>query len=250
MPPFRPANLNKRAYPGNASVIGPTCTATVGFTTTTCCSSTASCAACCSQPLCLGCRCSFCGCPFCNVCCCCPETVCDRTIPSGRWKASEQYEAATRRAWGDDSCSCGAPSCLCCTNVGFACTSNITDCQGFFICCGPSTNKWFVAPACTQVSRTWFCKDDVVTVANSCMGSCGWFVPSDCQALNPGYCCRTYWDSFCTANYWTSTDGNYSNHSKPINMSNGGFVLSVGYGGPGSQKTSVCCVRAFRCTAS
>jgi hypothetical protein len=48
MPPFRPANLNKRAYPGNASVIGPTCTATLGITTTQCCTftTTASCGAC------------------------------------------------------------------------------------------------------------------------------------------------------------------------------------------------------------
>ena len=243
MPPFRPANLNKRAYPGNASIIGPTCTATVGYTTTSCCSSTASCGAC-SETNILGCRCTFCNCPFCNICCSCPCTVCDRTIPSGRWKASEQYEARTRDAWGADTCSSGGATCLCCTNVGFACTgiSGITDCKGFFICCGPTTNKWFVAPACTQVSRTWFCREDTVTVTNSCMGACGWFVPSCGQMQDPGFSCRSYWDSYCSVSHWSSTPA--PGNAWYINMANGNAAQT------NPNHGDIYCIRAFRCVVS
>lgn len=236
MPPFRPANLNKRAYPGNASVIGPTCTATVGFTTTTCCTSTASCGACIVQPLCLGCRCSFCACPCCNIVCGCPCTVCDRTIPSGRWKASEQYEAATRLAWGDDTCSCGGATCLCCTNVGFACTGAATDYKGFFICCGPTTNKWFVAASCSVINRTSSLKNDAVTQTNSLLGACGWFIPSCCQFLNPTHNCRGYADWSC-GSYWHSTDNNSSFH-----INQGCFHTEY----LGGSKA----IRTIRCTAT
>jgi hypothetical protein len=209
-------------------------------TTTTCCSSTNVCAACCLEPLCLGCRCSFCRCPCCNVCCSCPCTVCTPTVPSGMWSSFEQYEASTRSAWGNSTSSSGAATCLCCTNVGFACTGSITDFQGFFICCGPSTNKWFVAPSCTQVSRSWYSRADAVTVANSCMGSCGWFVPSCGQLQNPGFSCRTYWDS-SVAHYWSNTDRNASNAWYVFFFSGGTYDRS---------KNSVNCVRAFRCTAT
>lgn len=244
MAPFRPRNLNKRAYPGNASVIGPTCTATVGFTTTTCCNSTNVCGACSEQNI-LGCRCTFCACPCCNICCSCPCTVCDQTVPSGRWKSSEQYEASTRNAWGTGiTSSAGAATCLCCTNVGFACTgiTGITDCKGFFICCGPSTNKWFVAPSCTEVSRNFNSRADAVTVANSCMGSCGWFVPKFSQLQNPAYACRTYWDSYSLGCYWSDTDNNVFNA--------GLLPFDVPDNFRYANKGDVIFVRAFRCTAS
>ena len=249
MPPFRPANLNKRAYPGNASVIGPTLTATLGFTTTTCCSSTICCGACNEQNV-LGCRFTFCACPCCNVCCSCSQTLCDRTIPSGKWKASEQYEARSRNAWGDDTCSCGAASCLCSTANGCVCVgvTQITDCKGFFICCGPSTCKWFVAPACTQVSANWYSTGNAVTCANSLMGSCGWFVPDIGVMSDPGYNCRTYWDSYCLTSYWSSSETN-AGRAPCINMTNGVTCSHFTPHAP-SGKQSGGCVRAFRCTAS
>lgn len=252
MPPFRPANLNKRAYPGNASVIGPTRTATLGITTTTCCSSTDTCGAC-TDTICLGCRCTFCACPFCKICCSCLCTVSVRTVPSGRWKASEQYEARTRDAWENSTnCVTGSPTCLCCTNVGFACTSNISDCKGFFICCGPSTNKWFVAPACTQVSRDWYSRNDGVVSANNCMGSCGWFLPNCAQAQSFGSC-SDYWDSYasCLANgaqiFWTITDGG-GNTACYYGMPGGGIGSNNPYkGGHDRNKSEPMNVRAFRC---
>lgn len=237
MPPFRPANLNKRAYPGNASVIGPTCTATLGFTTSNVGFTTSnSCAACVCCSFGLGCRCSFCGCPFCNIVCACPQTLCDRTVPSGRWKASEQYEARTRDAWGDDTCVIGSPTCVCCINVGFACTSNLADCKGFFICC-QGASKWFVAPSCTQIAIGWDSRSNAVTCANSLMGSCGWFIPNVSQLYNPGFVCRTYWDNYSNP-YWSDSE-----HDGPtayiVNFNSGcNFNRSKGNGYS---------IRAFRC---
>lgn len=242
MPPFRPANLNKRSYPGNASVIGPTCATTLGITTTTCCSSTASCGAAGGPDNVLGCRFTHCCCSFCNICCSCPCTVCDRTIPSGRWKVSEQYEARTRDAWGNDNCVTGSPTCLCCTNVGTCVGPQCVDCKGFFICCGPSTCKWFVAPSCTQVSRDWHSRNDLITVTNSCMGSCGWFLPTICQLSDPGYCCRSYWDSFTCSSYYSNTE-NTNFDAFFLDMSNGGI-------GHRTTKNVIRCQRAFRCVTS
>ena len=87
------------------------------------------------------------------------------------------------------------------------CNIPITDYKGNFICCQDPTTKWFVAPSCTEVSRSWYCLEDSVTVANSCMGSCGWFVPSR-ALMSSGYNCRTYWDSYVEAAYWTSQPTN------------------------------------------
>jgi len=219
MPPFRPTNLNKRAYPGNASVIGPTCTATLGFTTTTCC---ACCGVLCgssSESLSLGCRCALACCAFCHCCQCCNCTVCDRTVPSGRYKASEQYEARSRDAWGDDSCSC-------CNITNFnvccgSCYSTGTDYKGFRITGGGPS--WFVAPCSAQVYTSFHDRNSAVTNANSVMGSCGWFVPN-CDALkDPGYTCRSYWDCYDCNWYWSNTeissDGFYG--SILVNMSDG-----------------------------
>jgi len=251
MAPFRPTNLNKRAYPGNASVIGPTVATSLGITTTTCCSSTNTCGACTGPIINLGCRCTFCAYPCCNICCSCNCAVCTPIIPSGMWNTSEAYEAKSRNAWGDSTCSASAATCLCCTNIGYTCTTNQSDCKGFFICCGPSTNKWFVAPSCTEVSRTFTSRSDSVTVANSCMGSCDWFVPTIGQAYNPGYTCRSYWDSYNCVEYWSNTTYPPGSHGYFIDMNTGGQYSWHRRGGAEPGRTGYShCVRSFRCTVS
>jgi len=65
---------------------------------------------------------------------------------------------------------------------------------GTLICQASGTN-WVVAPNTSEVSRNWYCRDDAVTTAQSVSGCTGWFVPSVGQLQNPGYTCRTYWDS-------------------------------------------------------
>ena len=130
---------------------------------------------------------------------------------------------------------CGIKECCQCTLV---------DCKGFFICCGPSTNKWFVAPSCTEVSRSWYSRGDAVTVACSCMGDCGWFLPTCLQLRDPGYCCRNYWDSYGSCQYWSDTEAG-GRGAYGINFNTGCSSI-----GNHHNKPEVSFVRAFRCTAT
>jgi len=202
MAPFRPTNLNKRLYPGNGNIIGPTRTPSVNCTTTTCCSFTCAFCGSCSQTLSLGCRCALASCPCCHACTCCLCTVCDRTIPSGRWRSSQQYTSRINDSWGNDSCSSGAVSNfnVCCAT----CFSTGTDYKGFYI--APTWPKWFVAPSSTQVNTSFYNRNAAVTSANNAMGCCSWFVPSCSELQNPGFACRSYWDNYTCNWYWSNTE--------------------------------------------
>jgi len=108
---------------------------------------------------------------------------------------------------------------------------------GRAICISGGT-VWVVAPNTTEVSRTWYCRNDANTTAQQVSGCTGWFVPTIGQLQNPGYVCRTYWDSYRSTNYWSSTE-NISTNAWYVTFSNG-FTSFSG-------KTGACCVRAFRC---
>jgi len=190
MAPFRPTNLNKRAYPGNAGVVGPDTRATVGYTTTTCC--TCNCTLCGAANISwtLGCRNQPASYPCCACCCCCVCTVCTRAIPSGRYKSSEQYEARTRRdAWSASSCSnaaaigfCGTPGTL---------TGCTVDCKGFYVV--QYGSRILLAPSCTQQAVAPCVCCGPVTLANQCMGTCGWYI-GDESTVNAAHGNRGYWD--------------------------------------------------------
>jgi hypothetical protein len=118
--------------------------------------------------------------------------------------------------------------------------------------CKSGGTAWIVAPATTQVSATWngtttelvgdkCCVCDWSSLC-SALVSYGfnpgdWFVPFRTQLQNPGYVCRTNWDSF-SACYWSSTEVNATNACY-VNYGNGGAF--------GVSKTGTTCVRAFRC---
>ena len=114
---------------------------------------------------------------------------------------------------------------------------------------------WIVAPATTtQVSATWngtttelvgdkCCVCDWSSLC-SAMVSAGfnpgdWFVPSVSQLQNPGFVCRTNWDSFSSPFYFSSTEidatGAY------------GMCLNCTVQPCGLLKSGPWCVRAFRC---
>jgi len=109
---------------------------------------------------------------------------------------------------------------------------------GWYICRGPVGTAWIVASLNTEVSRTWYCRNDATTTANACTGCTGWFVPTRVQLQNPGYTCRQYWDSFSPPYYWSSTEAN-------------AFLACFVYFTSGSAnnaaKNGTYCVRAFRC---
>ena len=107
---------------------------------------------------------------------------------------------------------------------------------GFLICCASNT-FWIVAPASTEVSRIWPARADATTTAQA-NAACGdWFVPSRAQLQNPGYTCRTYWDSYTNDIYWTNTE-EFPGSGCYVNFSNGNA--------DGANKTDTNEVRAFR----
>jgi hypothetical protein len=125
--------------------------------------------------------------------------------------------------------------------------------DGSRLICKAGGTAWIVAPANTQVGQTWNntttllvgnkpCVCDWPTLCTQ-MISCGftpadWFVPTQAQLQNPGYVCRTQWDTFSASLYWSSTEGNATNAC---------FVYFTNGVASGSAKTFARCVRAFRC---
>jgi len=125
--------------------------------------------------------------------------------------------------------------------------------DGSKIICKAGGTAWIVAPATTQVSQTWngtttllvgdkCCVCDWSTLC-SAMVSCGfnpgdWFVPSSAQLQNPGFLCRTQWDSFSATCYWSSTEFNATS-AFHVGFLTGSAATGV--------KAGNCCVRAFRC---
>jgi hypothetical protein len=123
------------------------------------------------------------------------------------------------------------------------------------ICKSGGGSAWIVAPVSTQVSQTWngtttllvgdkCCICDWATLntalLNNGFNPGDWFVPSLSQLCNPGYTCRTQWDTFDggVSNYWSSTEVNSTN----------ACILYFGSGGTSSVgKTNCGYVRAMRC---
>jgi hypothetical protein len=123
------------------------------------------------------------------------------------------------------------------------------------ICLSGSGTAWIVAPSCTQVTSAWaggqynstqvgakccICEWSGLNtrLLNCGFNPCDWFVPSHTQLQNPGYVCRTNWDSFSAADYWSSTEVSATNACR-VSYINGG-AGSLG-------KAGTFCVRAFRC---
>jgi hypothetical protein len=116
--------------------------------------------------------------------------------------------------------------------------TRISNTNGFLICKASST-AWIVSPRCSEVSRTWYLREDAITLTETCTTIVGgWFIPTVSQLQNPGYTCRTFWDSFSSSTYWSSTELN-ATHACRVILSNG----SAGY----TYKAATFCVRAFRC---
>ena len=110
---------------------------------------------------------------------------------------------------------------------------------GSRIICKNGGLAWLVAPISTEVGRTWYCREDAVTRAIAVTSlTTGWFVPCIGLLQNPGYLCRSFWDSFSSTHYWSSTEYN-SHYAYGVYFTNGYSVQR--------NKTYTRCVRAFRC---
>ena len=150
---------------------------------------------------------------------------------------------STTLSLGQRSCGVG-----CCPGVFRASESfcgRKNDCQipfldlGGNLICAAASIRWVVAPVAAEVGVTKFDTNDAVTCAQSVTGCTGWFVPLQGQLQNPGYTCRTYWDSLSPTG-WYRSDG-----------SNAGGNLTNGYfrGGLPYDANNVWCTRAFRCVS-
>jgi hypothetical protein len=121
------------------------------------------------------------------------------------------------------------------------------------ICKSGGGSAWIVAPCSTQVSATWngtttCCVGDKCCICdwatlntqllNCGFNPCDWFVPCSALLLNPGYCCRTQWDTFSSTSYWSSTETSATNACY-VGFTNG-TTCNI-------SKTFALCVRAFRC---
>jgi hypothetical protein len=111
--------------------------------------------------------------------------------------------------------------------------------SGGFLLCQAAAIRWIVAPSSSEVARTWDLRDDASTRAQAVTGCTGWFVPTVAQLQNPGYACRTGWDSY-SSGYWSSTQ---------LNPAYGCNVdMNTGAGGFGLKFYTIA-VRSFRCVA-
>ena len=127
--------------------------------------------------------------------------------------------------------------------VSQSCGVDTTDCKGFFICCGPGTAKWFIAPSCTEIGREWDSRSDAVPRADLCMGACGWFIPTCAQLFNIGFPSRSYWDCYQRNSYWSDTEAEASKAWL--------FHFDFGFGYCNFKSQGTCNpIRTLRCTAT
>ena len=92
--------------------------------------------------------------------------------------------------------------------------------DGSRLICKAGGTAWIIAPANAQISTVWNNSTNTVVgnkccvcdwpTLNTCLINLGfnpadWFIPSPAQLQNPGYVCRTQWDTFTPCVYWSST---------------------------------------------
>ena len=95
---------------------------------------------------------------------------------------------------------------ICCIhyNAGLRCCALGSLVEGGYLFAKRGGIGWIVACSSRQVSRAWASRADAVTVAQA-SNACGdWFIPSRTD-LQLGNDCKSFWDSFSSARYWTST---------------------------------------------
>ena len=140
-------------------------------------------------------------------------------------------------------------------NLIHRCPVGTTLLDGSRIICKAGGTAWIVAPSCTQVGERWaggqynstevgdkccICEWSTLEtqLINCGFNPCDWFVPSLSQLQNPGYVCRTNWDSFSAPGYWSSTEFNATAACRVCYINGGACCCS---------KAVANYVRAFRC---
>ena len=116
---------------------------------------------------------------------------------------------------------------------------------GYLICCSGG-NLWIAAPFSTQVCKSWYQRNQALQSANA-NAACGdWFIPSCSQLKNPGYVCRTYYQS---PGSWTWSNTEHPGPPNYIRTCCAFGLFFPGHISNRNEKTSIFCVRAFRCVS-
>ena len=121
--------------------------------------------------------------------------------------------------------------------------------EGGYLICQSGGVRWVVSPTSAEVSRSWYARGDASSVAQQVSGCTGWFVPTCAQLQNPGYQCRTYWDAYRCARYWSSTQDGGIFYAFSVDMTNN----DTSFYGPGGNpslnnlRSNTKCIRSFRC---
>jgi len=94
-------------------------------------------------------------------------------------------------------------------NDGLRCVAlgtDLTSTQGGWLFAKESSVAWIVAPNAYTVSRSWYCRNDAVTLANGAFGSGDWFVPNLSELLYASNY-KEFWDTYSTSttSHWTNT---------------------------------------------
>lgn len=123
--------------------------------------------------------------------------------------------------------------------------------EGGYLICQAGGTRWVVSPSSAEVSRNWYDRANANTTAQAVSGCSGWFVPSCGQLQNPGYQCRTYWDAYTSARYWSNTPDGGIFYAFSVDMTNNSTTF---YGPPSNPnlnnlRSNTKCVRSFRCVA-
>jgi len=149
-------------------------------------------------------------------------------------------------------------------SLAISCPVATTLPDGSRIICKAGGKAWIVAPYCTQVGEPWGNYTACGNIDNDPAGtsvhsditsenfpvlynqliSCGfnptdWFVPCYQLLQNPGYVCRTNWDSFTPCCYWSSTECGGPTGAYDLRHTDGAAIACC--------KSQSFYVRAFRC---
>lgn len=259
---FRPSNLNKREYPKNANVIGPTTQPTCVETCTTCCSclcTTYGTECCVPTPGSSSSNKRRCECFDCCGCCLC--RVCTRTIPGGMYTPREQYCSIQNDTWpsapsssNDAVQSFGEFPTGTYTNPAPA--PSVPLGGNVILCCGGTTTTvgcaWVVGPSGTQTYDRFDQRCTAATQACQQVGFGDWFIPNIPNLANGsgqqgmGYARRGQWPGgYSSGWYWTNT-GNWPVDAHAHNMGNNQNIRADG---PiaGWQDGRQLPIRPFRC---
>ena len=159
---------------------------------------------------------------------------------SGTWRDASTVCVNDSGTWREIATGCindsGTWRCFGFVNIAACSLGSFV--EGGYLICKTGSVAWIVAQSETEHTGTWNARSQAVNNAESYYACGDWFVPTCGQLKNPGYQCRTHWDSYQNQYYWSSTDYGFYHSAYVTRMNHGGTTWF--------SKTNSCPIRAFR----